>query len=238
MNIPFHLLEYLKTNSKVTLSGFGDFYLKKIGASIQDDGRILPPSSEIALNWNPEARNSDFITYLATKEAVSNFDAELEVKKVTTNWNSTLESLQDLSIEPIGSFVKDDRSMIFYGARISDQTPDYYGLEEITLSSIHSVREESSASEDTDAPNDYKFNRSILWLFLILIPIGGLIYGAIEYQELLFGKKSPKDVEIKTSTKRIEKPVAIVDSTQLKPVDSLKMDSLITTTIVPAIKGK
>jgi hypothetical protein len=77
-------------------------------------------------------------------------------------------------------------------------------LEEISLKEI---KENKVISEKKDTEDDYVFNKSILWIFLFIIPVGAIVFLAINYQDKIFGKKS-FDISVKTSTHRIvEKPV-------------------------------
>jgi hypothetical protein len=51
---------------------------------------------------------------------------------------------------------------------------------------------------------DYQFNKSILWAFLVIIPILGIVYVAYTQQELLFGEKSFDKANISVQTKTTE----------------------------------
>jgi hypothetical protein len=76
---------------------------------------------------------------------------------------------------------------------------------------------------------DFKFKKTILWTFLLLIPVLGIVYLVFTQQELLFGKKSFNKVSVQTSTHRIVKDTVkvMVYAPQTPVSDSLKKDSLV-----------
>lgn len=198
MNLSFHLLQFLKKNGTAIIPGFGVFELKNTVAAISENDKILPPSKKIIFHQDFSVSNPDFVTYLSHSENISEFEAELQLKTLTNRWKSSLETDQDLELEKIGTFHVFENKIQLEGEKIQEQIPDFYGLEEIKLSDLHSVQ----TAETKEVA--YQFNNSILWLFLILIPILGLCYLGFTNQELLFGKKS--DLSIKNSTHRIETP--------------------------------
>jgi hypothetical protein len=60
------------------------------------------------------------------------------------------------------------------------------------------------------------------------LPVGAIIYLAINYQDQIFGKKSFDDVSVKTSTHRIPEkpkvnPIVPKDSLQTSKTDSLRI---------------
>jgi hypothetical protein len=134
----------------------------------------------------------------------------------------------------LGRLNQGDEGLSFFGKRLSSDHPDFYGLEEIRFSDIS---DGERLMETSSKEKDYKFSKSILWIFLVAVPVAGIVYLAITQQELLFGKKSFDSLSVQTKTKRIEKTVPVkVDSAQLKisdsirkaglKADSLKIDSL------------
>lgn len=223
MNIPFHILNFLKTNNKVIVDGFGVFYLKNTGAIIREEGKILPPAKEIAFEVDHEIRNKDLIRYISEEENKPEIDVEIELKKNTTHWKNLLDNTTEVQLDHIGKFWNENDVLHFRGNRVEELSPDFYGLEEINLSEIKSVEQPNEELIEEEEEGSYKFNNSILWIFLIVVPVAGLLYFGITNQELIFGKKSMKDAPIKTSTKRI--PEAPKDSLGMKKADSLKIDS-------------
>ena len=94
MNLPLHILNFLKTNHKTEISGFGTFSLKNSGATISSEQSILPPAKEIVFVANYENRNRAFIQYVSQQENLPEFDTELELKKHTNQWKSKLEAIK------------------------------------------------------------------------------------------------------------------------------------------------
>ena len=127
--------------------------------------------------------------------------------------------------------------MHFKGNRLQSDHPDFYGLEEIKISDIHN--NESPKTAPTNSGKDYRFNKSILWIFLIIIPVLGILYVAYTQQELLFGQKSfdKATPSVQTRTHRIEKDTAKARKI-IPPVtsDSLKKDTVAQQNIQPAAK--
>lgn len=233
MNISAYILEYLKQFGTVTVPAFGVFSLENSKAIINsENGSILPPSSQIAFASDYEVESDELISFISNQKQISQESAQSELQIQTDFWKKKLQADQTLEIQNLGSIFIEDGVTHFKGNRLESNHPDYYGLEEIKLSDISST-EKSSVSENTD--KDYKFNKSILWIFLFIIPVLGILYLAFTQQELLFGKKSFDSVSVQTKTRRIEKDTVKGkrDSTQMKVLDSLKKDSL----IQPAQKG-
>ena len=85
-----------------------------------------------------------------------------------------------------------------------------------------------STEDLPESDNQYVFNNSILWIFLFILPVGAIVYLAINYQDQIFGKKSFDEVTVKTSTHRIPEkpkvnPIVPKDSLQTSKTDSLRI---------------
>lgn len=233
MNIAAYLSGFLKSHYQVKVPGFGTFSLQNAGASLSEDGKILPPSQQISFEPDFETRDSEFVWYIAEQAGISEFEAELELKKLTNHWKNKLEADQEVDIPGVGKFWNEDSGIQFKGERLESSSPDFYGLEEISLSEIRqSSNAPQPAFQEAETEGEYQFNNSILWIFLVGIPVLGLLFLGLTKQELIFGKKSFDEVSIKTSTKRIKKDSVKVDSAEIKHQDSLKQDSL-KTAVVP-----
>jgi hypothetical protein len=100
-------------------------------------------------------------------------------------------------------------------------------LEEIIISDINNKNLKQKVPVNSE--KDYKFNKSILWAFLVIIPVLGIIYVAYTQQELLFGKKSfdKTNISVQTKTHRIEKDTVKLHSYTPPVIDSLKKDSAV-----------
>ncbi|WP_419869552.1 HU domain-containing protein [Chryseobacterium sp. CT-SW4] len=227
MNISAYILEYLKRFGTVVVPGFGVFSLESSKAIINsENGSILPPSNQIAFELDYKVQGDDLIEFIQeqkkeSREAVKN---ELEIQ--TDFWKKKLQADQSLEIPRLGVLSLSEGKSHFKGNRLEAEHPDFYGLEEIRISDIKNT-EKADHSEQSD--KDYKFNRSVLWIFLILIPVLGIAYLAYTQQEFLFGKKSFENVTVQTKTHRIAEDTVKLKKDSLNTIivsDSLPKDSL------------
>ena len=221
MNISAYILEYLKKHGSVTVAGFGVFYLENSKAKLDpENGSILPPSSQIAFKVDYLAESDDLISYIASQKGIAFEAAKNELQIQTDFWKKKLQADHTLEIQNIGRIDQGDNGLAFFGKRLTSDHPNFYGLEEIRFSDISDGEKLIEASTKE---KDYKFSKSILWIFLVAIPVAGLIYLGIAQKELLFGNKSFDSLSAQTKTKRIEKTVPVqMDSAQIKIADSLK----------------
>ncbi|KFF28563.1 HU domain-containing protein [Chryseobacterium vrystaatense] len=226
MNISAYILEYLKQFGTVTVPGFGVFSLKNSKAIINsENGSILPPASEIVFAVDYEVQSDELAAFIATQKQMSLEASKSDLKIQTDFWKKKLQADQVLEIQNLGIINIVEDSPLFKGKRIESGHPDFYGLEEIRLSDINNG-EKISTTENRE--KDYKFKKSILWIFLLAVPVSGIVYLAFTQQELLFGKKSFDKVSVQTSTHRIAKDTIkmMVHSPEAAVSDSLKKDSL------------
>ena len=228
MNISAYILEYLKSHGSAVVPQFGTFSLEKSKAVINsENGSILPPASRIIFSANDRAESSALSDFLAEKKSVSKEAAENEILAQTDFWKKKLQAEKQLEIPEIGRFYAEGSEMRFEGNRLPSDHPDFYGLEEIRISDINSREKTETVAVER---KDYRFNRSILWIFLIIVPVLAMLYLAYTQKDLLLGKKSFDSVSVQTKTRRIEpKIVAKPDSAAIKKQDSLlqfKKDSL------------
>ncbi|MBL1221319.1 hypothetical protein JET18_10740 [Chryseobacterium sp. L7] len=233
MNISAYILEYLKQFGTVTVPGFGVFSLKNSKAIINsDNGSILPPASEIVFAVDYEIQSDELAAFIAGEKQMSLDASKSDLKIQTDFWKKKLQADQFLEIQNLGMINIVEDNTHFKGQRIESGHPDFYGLEEIRLSDINNG-EKISTTENRE--KDYKFKKSILWIFLLVIPVLGILYLAFTQQELLFGKKSFDKVSVQTSTHRIAKDTVkqVVPKPEAAVSDSLKKDSL----SKPAAKG-
>ncbi len=225
MNISEYILEYLKQHRKIEVLGLGTFFLENSKAIINpENGSILPPSGKIAFSPDFTANSEVLPQYISEKKKISLEQAKNDLAIQTDFWKKKLQADHHLELPFLGEIRSVDDQLQFFGKRLEVEFPDYYGLEEIKFSEIQNATSENQKSKDKK--EDYSFNKSLLWVFLILIPVLGIAYFGITNSELLFGKKSFNDYSAQTKTKRIEEvPVPKIDSLQQKQ-DSLKTDSL------------
>lgn len=226
MNISAYILEYLKQFGTATVPGFGVFSLKNSKAIINsENGSILPPASQIEFTIDYEVQAEDLTAFIAREKQMSLDASRSDLKIQTDFWKKKLQAEQVLEIQNLGTIFIEEGHTHFKGKRVEAGHPDFYGLEEIRFSDINNG-EKVKASENRE--KDYKFKKTILWIFLLIIPILGILYFAFTQQELLFGKKSFNKVSVQTSTHRIVKDTVkmVAHTPETAVSDSLKKDSL------------
>ncbi|KMQ66851.1 hypothetical protein ACM46_04955 [Chryseobacterium angstadtii] len=226
MNISAYILEYLKQFGTVTVPGFGVFSLKNSKAIINsENGSILPPASEIVFAADYEMQSDELAAFIAEQKQMSLEASKSDLKIQTDFWKKKLQADQVLDIQNLGTINIEEDKTYFKGKRIESGHPDFYGLEEIRISDINNG-EKIISTENRE--KDYQFKKTILWTFLIAVPVAGIAYLAFTQQELLFGKKSFEKVSVQTSTHRIVKDTikVMVHTPEAAVSDSLKKDSL------------
>lgn len=234
MNISAYILEYLKQFGTVTVPDFGVFSLEKSKAVINsENGSILPPASTIVYTPDYEAKSEDLAAFIAGQKQMTLEASKTDLQIQTDFWKKKLQAEQTLEVQGLGTVYIEDGTTHFKGYRLQSDHPDFYGLEEIRISDMHIQSPKSAVS--SNAEKDYQFNKSILWAFLIIIPVLGIIYVAYTQQELLFGKKSfdNANISVQTKTHRIQKDTVKVQQHAVPAADSLKKDSAIQKTVQP-----
>ena len=225
MNISAYILEYLKQFGTATVPGFGVFSLKNSKAIINsENGSILPPASQIEFTIDYEVQAEDLTAFIAGQKQMSLDASRSDLKIQTDFWKKKLQAEQVLEIQNLGTVFIEEGHTHFKGKRIESGRPDFYGLEEIRFSDINNGEK---VKPSVNREKDFKFRKTILWVFLLIIPVLGILYLAFTQQELLFGKKSFSKVSVQTSTHRIVKDtIKVMVHTPKETVsDSLKKDS-------------
>ena len=232
MNISAYILEYLKQFGAVTVPNFGVFSLENSKAIINsENGSILPPSSQIAFSPDFEVQSDDLAAFIAGQKQMSLEASKSDLKIQTDFWKKKLQADNILEIPNLGTIFIENEKTHCKGNRVETDHPDFYGLEEIKISDINNSDKPNISG---NSEKDYKFNRSILWVFLFIIPVAGILIVAYTQKELLFGKKSFDNISVQTKTHRIVKDTIKIQVHAPKALisDSLKQDSL----IKPAVK--
>ncbi len=220
MNLGLHIFNFLQEKGRVELPSFGIFILEKKSAQFDEaTSTLLPPTQEIIFQKNNLVFGADLSRYIAEKTGGNLFEVQTQIKEEVLLWNQQLEENITLHVDELGDFAEKDGAIV-----LSSKNPNYFGLEEISLKEIENSNL-SIAKEDTE--NQYVFSQSVLWSFLFIIPLGGVLFLALNYQEQIFGKKS-FNVSVKTSTHRIEnrsvkKDSIKKDTAKVHLKDSLKI---------------
>ena len=224
MNLGQYLFGYLQEKGSAELPGFGIFSIQKKSATLDEaEAKLLPPSFEVTFVKNSEVFNSDFSKYIAEKTGENLFIVQTEIKETIQSWNQQLQDKKTVSVDAIGDFFEENGEIKLISKNQITENPAFFGLEEISLKEI---KENKVISEKKDTEDDYVFNKSILWIFLFIIPVGAIVFLAINYQDKIFGKKS-FDISVETSTHRIvEKPILKKDTVKADSAKIQKKDSL------------
>ena len=203
MDITQQILQVLNTQEKLELAGLGSLSLVKKHAEldVQND-KILPPKKELVFNLDrgQKARN-----------AFNDLSSQI------------LKDLLEKGIYEISGVGKwtNFAGKIDFVANPQVAGDDFYGFEEIIVPRVGA----GSPQLMQVAEEDYKYNKSILWAFLVLMPVAGILYFAATQKEKIFGKASFESLELSKIEKKSAKP-AVIDSTNMHPKDSIKKDSL------------
>jgi len=227
MNLGLHIFNYLQENGSVELPGFGVFTIENKSAHLDESSSVLlPPIQEIKFQKNTLVFNSDLSKYIAEVTGENLFVVQTQMKEEVLLWQEELQKNKILAIDELGDFVSEQQDIKLISKDDYTQNPSYFGLEKIDLKEIERPKINNIDAEDTD--DQYVFSKSILWTFLFIIPVGGIVYLALTNKDKIFGKKS-FEVSVKTSTHRIEKDTVkkktavIKDSAKIKTVDSTKV---------------
>lgn len=231
MSTASYIAEYLKQHHRVAVPWLGKFYLKNSQAKFDEKAEsILPPSKEIEFNVNYEIQDDELCQFLAQEKAIPLADAEKEIENFTNYLKNKLSENQEVDVRDLGKFIPTENKIQFIGNRIESDAPDFYGLEEINLTNLNSGTVGAAPQEE------YKFQTSVLWIFLLVLPVLGLIFLGFTQRERLFGKKSFDDLSVKTSTHRIQPDSAKIKKEQEKiRLDSLRRDSIVKDSIAKTV---
>lgn len=227
MNTSAYILEYLKQFGTVTVPGFGIFSLENSKAIINsENGSILPPASTIVYKPDYELKSDDLAAFIGSQKQMSLEASATDLQIQTDFWKKKLQAEQALEIQGLGKIFLEEGKTHFKGNRLQSDHPDFYGLEEIKISDINDKTLKTAVPVNTE--KDYRFNKSILWAFLVIIPVVGILYVAYAQQELLFGKKSfdKTNISVQTKTHRITEDTVKVQVHAPVVADSLKKDSV------------
>ncbi|MDR2206808.1 MAG: hypothetical protein LBE36_11720 [Flavobacteriaceae bacterium] len=192
MNIPSHILDFLKKNESVFISEFGEFFVQNTAAILnREDKTILPPGKRIFFRINYEIHDFEFVRYVSAKENISEYEAKLEIKKLIYFWKYKLEKEGEVSVPELGHFTVNEESVNFSGNRITTLSSDFYGLEKINFSQIKNKTSIKKTSKN-------KTGKFILWFFLLII-LAALLYFGITKKDRIFTKEFWENISTEIS---------------------------------------
>ncbi|MDL1913598.1 MAG: hypothetical protein FDW93_03630 [Bergeyella sp.] len=198
-NLSLHILNYLRIYKELNFSRWGTFYLKNTGAEVDDEfGHILPPSLCIYFESDFFEKDGGFAGYISSVDHLTKNEVLNSLHNISGVWKDKLTREGRVSIENVGVLFVDGEGLTFFGERIHDVIPEFFGLEEINLKKIKTENGRPIASHQSRAFNDF-----ILYFFLLIIPLLGILILAYSVKDTLLKGKYPEGSVIKNSTHRI-----------------------------------
>lgn len=180
MDISTLIFQYLNENGKVIIPHFGTFILQKTEATFDKKTQIfLPPAQQINFVGDPFIQDTNLERFVAKERNILTFEAKLLIEKTIKEWQDKLDSGNTFVLPNLGRLIKVGDNIIFQGEKISENTPDFYGLSSINLSKIN-VSKDANPSKKT----------VLWWVLLTIIAIFLLLSIAILKPVWLFGKES------------------------------------------------
>lgn len=208
MDLTFYIYSFLREqNTLVNIPNFGVFYLEKKHAIVDESTfQILPPSEMVSFEKKEVLENIDLIDFISQRVGESFEYVQNEVTKEVEKWNRELALNKKLILPKLGEMVLSENGEWFFVPEKNESSQDYFGLEAIKLDKIKRGEIENCFLQ-----------KSILWIFLVVVPLVVLVYLSVVYQDLILGESSFEN------TYRIEKK----DKSTILNKDTLQRDSVV-----------
>lgn len=208
MDLTFYIYSFLREqNTLVNIPNFGVFYLEKKHAIVDESTfQILPPSEMVSFEKKEVLENIDLIDFISQRVGESFEYVQNEVTKEVEKWNRELALNKKLILPKLGEMVLSENGEWFFVPEKNESSQDYFGLEAIKLDKIK-----------RDEVGSCFMQKSILWIFLVVVPLVVLVYLSVVYQDLILGESSFEN------THRIEKK----DKSTILNKDTLQQDSVV-----------
>ena len=208
MYLTFYIYRFLREqNTFVNIPYFGVFYLEKKHAIVDESTfQILPPSEMVSFEKKEVLENIDLIDFISQRVGESFEYVQNEVTKEVEKWNRELALNKKLILPKLGEMVLSENGEWFFVPEKNESSQDYFGLEAIKLDKIKRGEIENCFLQ-----------KSILWIFLVVVPLVVLVYLSVVYQDLILGESSFEN------TYRIEKK----DKSTILNKDTLQRDSVV-----------
>ena len=150
--------------------------------------------------------NIDLIDFISQRVGESFEDVQNEVTKEVEKWNRELALNKKLILPKLGEMALSENGEWFFIPEKNESSQDYFGLEAIKLDKIKRGK-----------VGNCFMQKSILWIFLVVVPLVVLVYLSVVYQDLILGESSFEN------THRIEKK----DKSTILNKDTLQQDSVV-----------
>ena len=211
MDLTFYIYSFLREReTSVNVLNFGVFYLEKKHAIVDESTfQILPPTKMVSFEKKEVSENIDLINFISQRAGESFENVQNEVAKEVEKWNRELVLNKKLFLPKLGELMISENGEWFFVPEKNESSQDYFGLEGIKLNEIEGDKKY------------YPLQRSILWIFLVVVPLVVLVYLGVAYQDLILGKSSFEN------THRIKKK----DKATISNKDTLQKDSVVSDSI-------
>ena len=208
MDLTFYIYSFLREqNTLVNIPNFGVFYLEKKHAIVDESiFQILPPSEMVSFEKKEVLENIDLIDFISQRVGESFEYVQNEVTKEVEKWNRELALNKKLILPKLGEMALSENGEWFFIPEKNEPLQDYFGLEAIKLDKIKRGK-----------VGNCFLQKSILWIFLVVVPLVVLVYLGVAYQDLILGESSFEN------THRIEKK----DKSTILNKDTLQQDSVV-----------
>lgn len=127
---------------------------------------LLPPALEVFFDFDKEIQGEDFISFLSEKEKISKESAQEKIQDYTTKWLEKLENKMPINLKNIGNFVYENSKLVFYGERLVDSSPEFFGLEKVEIEPLNEIISLKKS----------KKKKRIFWIIFILCLFGILAF--------------------------------------------------------------
>lgn len=202
MNLAFYIYRFLQEEGAcVKVPNFGIFSLEKYPAKMDEEiSKIVPPREVVSFNKQGKGDEQVLAHFISKKMKIEEREVFIRMKEEVDKWNEFLKTNKKIKLGYLGDIELVEERYIFTQNMISN-----FGLEEIYLPLVE-LKNENGV-----------LKRSILWLFLVVFPLVGLVFLGLRFKNFDFGSFSVQN------TPRIE------ESTNV-PVpykkDSISRDSI------------
>ncbi len=171
MNLEKYISALLYNHDCVIVPGLGAFLAHK-NASVLKDNSVYPPSKKLGFNSALQKSDGLLIQTVAQQKNLSFDDARSEVENQINFWKNHLERNNSLTLNYLGTFIKNASGNIEFNALEQNYLLDSFGLESVRTKYIMQPVPDSNSS------------KLGWWKVASVIPIliGGYLY---------FGKPQP-----------------------------------------------
>lgn len=206
MNLSFYVYSFLQEKGReIEVPHFGSFFLKKTSAKMDEKAsKILPPTEVIAFEKR-DCQSYQVAEFISEKTGDDIDEVSKEVDIEVKKWSRKLSFNQRLELENLGVIEVINGGEIVFTPSVKNN----FGLEEIDLNEI------------TPFQSGKTFGRAILWSFLVVLPLVGLVVLGLEFSNFSVDNFSIQNM------KKIEDKPKVIEI----PKDTIKKD-----TILPSVQ--